>query len=167
MFTRRSAAIGFIGAGAVSAAFLAAPALAGIPNAVIGTGRVQKTEPGGGAVVLVNARGHTLYMFTRDRRDRSTCYGSCTGPWQPVLTGGKVFARSGSTVNQRLLGTARRRDGKLQVTYNHHPLYTDTQDRAPGQDYGQHCRGNNGGQWFVISPRGNSITTLINICSGY
>lgn len=146
----------------VSAGALAAvPAIAQLPNAVIGTGRVQ------GVTVLVNARGHTVYIFTHDSRGRSNCYGQCLSGWKPVLTGGKVFARRGSAVHPKLLGTTRRRDGKLQVTYNHHPLYTNTEDTGPGQDYGQFCQGVPSGYWFIINPRGDPNKHVISICTGY
>jgi predicted lipoprotein with Yx(FWY)xxD motif len=157
--TKRAAA-GLVGAGAVALAVAAAPAIAGLPNAVIGSGKVQ------GVTALVNARGHTVYMYTGDRNGKSNCYGSCTSGWKPVLTGTKSIARAGSGVNQRLLGTARRRNGQLQVTYNHHPLYTNTQDNRAGLDYGQFCQGDNG-YWFIVNKQGNPNKQLINVCGGY
>src|SRR5947209_7519862 len=81
-----------------------AVAAAGLPNAVIGAGNVQ------GATALLNARGRTVYMWTSERHGRANCYDSCLPGWKPVLTGGKVFARAGSGVDQKLLGTTRRRN---------------------------------------------------------
>jgi predicted lipoprotein with Yx(FWY)xxD motif len=138
-----------------------AVALAGLPNAVIGAGQVQ------GAVVLQDARGHTVYMSTGDLHGRSSCYGSCLSGWNPVLTGAKVFARKGSGLNQKLLGTTRRRNGKLQVTYNHHPLYTDSADTRRGQDYGQACTTDTGATWEMLNKRGNPVTSPGPSCQFY
>jgi predicted lipoprotein with Yx(FWY)xxD motif len=52
---------------------------------------------------------------------RSSCYGACEAYWPPLLTKGKPHAGTG--VRASLLGTTKRKDGKLEVTYNHHPLY--------------------------------------------
>ncbi len=158
----RRAAVGLIGTCAAALSVAAAPAIAGLPNAVIGTGRVQP-----GTTALVNARGRTVYVFTGDHNGRSYCYRTCLTGWNPVLTGGKVFARNGSGVTQKLLGTTRRTNGQLQVTYNRRPLYTNTEDNGPGQDYGQFCQGNTGGYWFIVDERGNPNKRVINVCQGY
>ena len=158
--TRRASA-GLIGTSAVALSVLAAPAIAGLPNAVLGSGRVQ------GTTVLVTSHGRTVYVFTGDHNGRSSCAGGCLAGWKPVLTGPKVFARRGSGVNQKLLAPTRRSSGQLQVTYNHHPLYTNNEDNGPGQDYGQFCQGNAGGYWFIIDKRGNPNKRVINVCQGY
>jgi predicted lipoprotein with Yx(FWY)xxD motif len=137
-----------------------AVAAAGLPSAVIGAGNVQ------GAIALQNARGRTVYLWTGERHGRSNCYGSCLPGWSPVLTGGKVFARKGSGVDQKLLGTTRRRNGALQVTYNHHPLYTNSSDTSRGDDYGQGCPGPTG-TWWMLNTRGNPIKGVIGVCQGY
>ena len=62
-----------------------------------------------------------LYLFDADKGKSSTCYGGCAKAWPPFLTKGKPSAGPG--VNARLLGTTKRRDGSLQVTYAGHPLY--------------------------------------------
>ena len=160
MGATRHAVAGLIGTCAAVLSVAAAPAVAGLPNAVIGSGRVQ------GTTVLVTSKGRTVYVYTGDRRGRSNCVGSCLSGWKPVLTGGKVFARKGSGVSQRMLGTTRRTNGQLQVTYNHRPLYTSTQDHAAGQDYGQACQGT-GGYWFIVNTRGNPNKQVINLCGAY
>jgi predicted lipoprotein with Yx(FWY)xxD motif len=147
------------GFAALLLAAVPAAATAGLPNAVIGAGKVQ------GHVVLQNSHQRTIYMSTRDQGGRSSCYGYCVNTWTPVLTGSRVFARSGSGVNQRLLGTTRRRSGKLQVTYNHHPLYTSTLDNRPGDDQGEGCTDLTGHSWWMLDTRGNSVR-LVG-CQGY
>jgi predicted lipoprotein with Yx(FWY)xxD motif len=55
----------------------------------------------------------------------------------------------------RSLGTTRRRNGTLQVTYAGHPLYYYISDRAEQvlcQDVEEF-----GGTWLVVSPRGTAI----------
>ena len=76
--------------------------------------------------VLVDGRGHTLYLFAKDRRGKSSCTGTCAGFWPPLIAAGKPRAAAGAKAS--LLGTTKRADGRLQVTYNHHPLYTFVKD---------------------------------------
>jgi len=145
----------------------AAPAVAGLPNETIGTARIGQAQP---TTVLANSRGRTLYVYTGDRKGRVSCYGGCLAPYyKPLLTGRKALARSGSGVRQKLLGTVRRSNGQLQVAYDGHPLYTDTQDTRPGLYYGQACQGT-AGDWFVVATSGNANEKLIgesSMCNGY
>jgi hypothetical protein len=81
--------------------------------------------------------------------------GFCAVQWPPLLVaGGQKGARFGPGVNPALVGTVRRADGSLQLTYNGWPLYTWRLDRIPGQATGE---GDDMGLWFVISPSGNAI----------
>jgi len=103
--------------------------------------------------VLVAANGRTLYLFTADKGKKSTCYGQCAAYW-PSLTAGKPSVGAG--LKASLLGTTKRKDGKLQVTYAGHPLYFFVQDKKVGQVNGQgfvHF----GGSWWVVSAAGMSI----------
>jgi predicted lipoprotein with Yx(FWY)xxD motif len=54
------------------------------------------------------------------------------------------------------LGTKRRRDGRLQVTYNGHPLYYYVNDLKPGQILCQNVQ-EFGGTWLVVSPEGSPL----------
>ena len=105
--------------------------------------------------VLVSANGHTLYLFKHDRGMKSTCYGACATNWPPLLmTAAK--ASGGSGVKAALLGTTRRTDGKLQVTYHGHPLYWFSLDKKAGEAKGQ---GLNfyGGKWYVVNANGVAV----------
>lgn len=106
---------------------------------------VLKTAKIGGATVLANAKGLTLYWFAPDTLGRSACYGSCAAYWPPVT--GRPAAGPGVTGR---LGTIKRSGGQLQATYKGHPLYTYVGDSAPGQ-----ARGNNlnlnGGLWHEVT----------------
>jgi predicted lipoprotein with Yx(FWY)xxD motif len=59
-------------------------------------------------------------------------------------------------VASRLLGTTRRRDGRLQVTYAGHPLYYFKGDTAPGQITCQNAS-EFGGLWLVVNPSGAAV----------
>ena len=104
--------------------------------------------------ILVDSRGITLYDFVADKRGRSSCYGACASYWPPLLTKGKPHAGTG--VRASLLGTTRRKNGTLEVTYNHHPLYYFVADRKPGQRAGQGLN-QFGAPWWVLSPSGKEI----------
>jgi len=105
--------------------------------------------------ILVDGRGDTLYLFAKDRNGQSVCSGSCAGYWPPLIAVGKPRAGAGVTV--ALLGTTRRADGRLQITYRHHPLYTYVSDTSKGQTNGQGLDAS-GGKWWAVSPAGNKIT---------
>ncbi len=104
--------------------------------------------------MLFDGKGRALYLFTREATSRSRCYGACAAAWPPFLTNGKPQARRG--VKSGLLGTTRRRDGKVQVTYGGHPLYYYVDDREPGQVLCQDVV-EFGGTWLVVSPSGRAI----------
>ena len=104
--------------------------------------------------ILVTGQGRSVYLFEKDHQEASTCYGACAGEWPPVTTRRAPIAAKG--VVAVLLGTRKRRDGTLQVTYNRHPLYTYAGDTKAGQTTGE---GSNayGGAWYVLSPAGKKI----------
>ena len=78
-----------------------------------------KTARIGGATVLTDAEGFTLYSFASDTATKSACYEDCAAYWPPVT--GNPAAGQGVTGR---LGTIARSDGTTQATYNGHPLYT-------------------------------------------
>jgi predicted lipoprotein with Yx(FWY)xxD motif len=95
--------------------------------------------------------GKVLYVFGPDTRNKSHCYGVCAGAWPPLLTKGKPVAGPGVKAN--LLGTTRRKNGSVQVTYNHHPLYYYSADMV-GKVMCQHVT-MHGGLWLIIKPNGS------------
>jgi predicted lipoprotein with Yx(FWY)xxD motif len=104
--------------------------------------------------ILVDSKGITLYDFPPDKGTTSVCYGACAALWPPLITKGKPVAGPG--VRASLLGTTKRKDGKLEVTYNHHPLYYFVSDQKPGQTTGQGVK-QFGAPWWVISAAGKAI----------
>jgi predicted lipoprotein with Yx(FWY)xxD motif len=129
--------------------------LAGVAGAATGTSvGTHKTDRG---KVLSNSRGFSLYMFAKDKKGgKSTCYGQCAKVWPPLLKRGRLGTIRGSGVNSKLLGTTRRRDGKLEVTYNGWPLYTYAPDSRPGQDMGEGYD-QFGAAWFLLTTTGKQI----------
>jgi predicted lipoprotein with Yx(FWY)xxD motif len=115
------------------------------------TVNLRKTKLGR---VLVNAKGHTLYLFKKDKNGKSSCTGNCATFWPPLLRHGKLTAGSG--VKKSLLGTTRRSNGSLQVTYNKHPLYTYTVDKKAGQTHGEGILAF-GAKWYAVSAKGNAV----------
>jgi predicted lipoprotein with Yx(FWY)xxD motif len=128
------------------AAFAVAVATAGAapPHAQVA---VRSTALGH---VLVDARGHTLYVFDQDKGGKSACSGGCAAAWPPFLTAGSPVALKG--VNASLVGTAKRSDGKLQVTFAHHPLYFFAKDAKAGQVGGASIA-----HWAALSPAGAKV----------
>ena len=131
----------------------AGPASAGPEHAAASTGATLKVVSSPYGKVVADGKGEALYLFTKDRRGKSRCYGDCAKAWPPFLTRAKP--RAGSGVAQSGLGTVRRRDGKLQVTYKGQPLYYYVHD-TPGKIL---CQNVNefGGDWLVVAPNGNAI----------
>jgi predicted lipoprotein with Yx(FWY)xxD motif len=106
--------------------------------------------------ILVDRHGRTLYLFARDKRGKSACSGACAAYWPPLIASSKPRAFAGA--KQSLLGRTRRSDGRMQVTYRHHPLYRYAGDMGRGQTNGQSLD-DFGGEWWVLSPAGNKITS--------
>ena len=138
--------IGLAVAGGTSA--VVAPALAAGGTKV----RIRHTSLG---PILVNGRGFTLYVFTRDRRNRDKCHGisGCPAIWPLLTTNGRPMAGKG--VKRSLLGTIKV-GGSRQVTYAGHPLYRYSGDFGPGSTsyVGFH---EFGGTWYAINAKGKVV----------
>lgn len=104
--------------------------------------------------VLTDARGHTLYLFEKDKNGMSSCNGACLAYWPAVLTTARP--RAGAGVHASLLGRTKRADGRRQVTYAGHPLYRFVGDTKAGQTTGEGLT-DFGAAWDAISPNGRPI----------
>jgi predicted lipoprotein with Yx(FWY)xxD motif len=131
--------------------FAAAASIARGASGAGATVSLRKTKLG---MILVNSSGHSLYLFGKDRNDKSACSASCAKFWPPLIAHGKPTAGAG--VKASLLGTTRRSDGSLQVTYNKHPLYAYALDKQAGQTNGEGSLAF-GARWYVVSASGNAI----------
>jgi predicted lipoprotein with Yx(FWY)xxD motif len=123
------------------------------PAAAAG-GVTVKAASGSLGTMLADAKGRTLYLWEADQGDKSACDGPCAEAWPPLTTDGKPTAGDG--VKADLLGTSKRADGTLGVTYAGHPLYYFTGDTAAGQANGQDSKAF-GADWYVVSPAGAAI----------
>ena len=101
--------------------------------------------------VLFDGRNRALYLFTRDPKNRTRCYGDCAEAWPPFYAKGRP--RAGRGVDRSLLGTIKRRDGRRQVTYKGQPLYfyvDDPRGQVLCNDVVEF-----GGTWFAVDAKGN------------
>ena len=113
------------------------------------TGGSLKTATIGGATVLTNAAGFTLYSFAPDTPTTSNCNGTCAQNWPPVKGPATASGVTGT------FGTIKRADGAVQATFDGHPLYTFAGDTAAGQAKGNGLNVN-GGLWHEITTSGTA-----------
>jgi predicted lipoprotein with Yx(FWY)xxD motif len=100
--------------------------------------------------VLTDAKGDTLYWYSKDTRDGpSTCTGACLAAW-PAVLGQAVAAPGVKCAGQ--LGDVSDAGGAIQASYNGYPLYTYKEDMAPGDTTGNGV----GGVWHAIT--GSTLT---------
>jgi predicted lipoprotein with Yx(FWY)xxD motif len=102
-------------------------------------------------MVIVDEKGLTLYLYTKDTGTSSTCEGACATAWPPATVTGSPTAGSG--LDQSKVATTMRTDGTTQITYAGHPLYRFMQDTAPGQTNGEAV----GGIWFAVDASGAQV----------
>lgn len=139
-----------VAAAGVAALALTACSSSAKPSASAPTGSTG--QPASGQVisaaggVLVGKDGHTLYFNTVDTASSVKCVDACTKEWPPV--GGPATAGGG--VDSTKLGVATRPDGKIQATYNGHPLYEFDEDHQPGDRKGNGLA-DEGGSWHVAA----------------
>jgi predicted lipoprotein with Yx(FWY)xxD motif len=122
------------------------------PAPAAASGGALTTAKVGGATLLANAKGFTLYWFVPDTSTASKCNAACAKYWPPVP--GPASAGSGVTGT---LSVITRSNGAKQATWNGHPLYTYVGDTSPGM-----AKGNglniSGGVWheIVLSGKGGA-----------
>jgi predicted lipoprotein with Yx(FWY)xxD motif len=107
-----------------------------------------------GTPVLVNRRGLTLYSLSAERNGRFICTNmACLNLWHPLLapSGGLKGDPVGS------LGTIKRPDGGMQITYRGLPLYTFVNDHKPGSAAGNGFK--DVGTWLAATTSKSSATT--------
>jgi predicted lipoprotein with Yx(FWY)xxD motif len=103
-------------------------------------------SPALGKKVLTNPRGRTLYSLSVELHGRFICVGSCLKLWHPL-----VVRRGVKPTGPVKLGTTRRPDGRLQVTYKGRPLYSFSGDSKKGQANGEGFK--DVGTWHAASLR--------------
>jgi predicted lipoprotein with Yx(FWY)xxD motif len=114
----------------VAAAVLAAPAPA-----------IRYVDDVFGPVLTTPAK-QALYVWNAEKDLKIHCVGACVKAWPPLYAKGKVPARAAGIRGS--LGTIRRPDGRLQVTFNRRPVYTYAHE-GPTQVLCDDVHG-----WFVV-----------------
>jgi predicted lipoprotein with Yx(FWY)xxD motif len=124
----------------------AAAALAPAGAAAARTKRVVAEQPNEtlGLTVLTNLMGRTLYSLSVERHGRFVCTGSCLKVWHPLIVPAGV--RPKGPVR---LGTVRRPEGRIQVTYKGRPLYRFSGDSKQGEANGEGFK--DVGTWHAAS----------------
>ena len=112
---------------------------------------VVKTMRSNGRTLLVNRRGMTLYHLSVERRGHFVCTASCLSLWKPLLV-----PRGSKPTGARFLGTVKRPDRGIQVTYRGGPLYTFVQDRRPGDTKGDGFK--DVGVWHPVTVAGKATS---------
>jgi predicted lipoprotein with Yx(FWY)xxD motif len=100
---------------------------------------------------LVDGAGMALYLFANDTPGSSNCYDQCETNWPPLF--GTSATVDAGELDQALVRTTTRRDGRMQITYNGWPLYYFAADQNPGEVKGQGV----GDVWWLISPEGELV----------
>lgn len=103
--------------------------------------------------VLFDRAGQAIYLFDKEKSDRSECYDDCAAEWPPVLTEGDPEAGKG--IDEGLLSTTKRTDGTTQVTYNGHPLYFYAHEGR--NEVRCHNVPGFGGLWLALGGKGDAV----------
>jgi len=153
-------------AAAAAAAVVAACSSSGTPSSSGGGSSTHaaaagslKTAKIGGAMVLTNAKGFTLYSFAPDTSTTSSCNGTCAQNWPPLKGPATASGVKGT------FGTIKRSDGSTQATFDGHPLYTFVGDTALGQAKGNGLNAA-GGLWHEITTSGSAASAPAGASSG-
>jgi predicted lipoprotein with Yx(FWY)xxD motif len=156
---------------AAAAAVLAACSSSGTSSTSSGSGSTSTSSPAaatagslktttiGGATVLTNSKGFTLYSFAPDTSTKSNCNGTCAQFWPPVQGPATASGVKGT------FGTIKRSDGSTQATFDGHPLYTFAADTAPGQTKGNGLN-EQGGVWHEITTSGSAAPVSTSSSGG-
>jgi predicted lipoprotein with Yx(FWY)xxD motif len=104
--------------------------------------------------ILIDSAGFPLYHDLLEKKGKIHCVASCTEYWRPLLVDRGARLLAGPGVKASELGTVKRPNGAIQVTYNGLALYLFLGDTLPGQALGQGAHG----VWFAVTPAG-AVTT--------
>jgi len=141
--------------GGSPAASAAAPSAAPSAEASAGgsaaAGAVYEVKVATGAMgsYITGEDGKTLYVFTADSANKSTCTDTCATNWPAFTLDAGESVKAGDGVTGALT-TFARADGKMQVAINGLPLYYFAKDTKAGDTAGEGI----GGKWFVATPTG-------------
>jgi predicted lipoprotein with Yx(FWY)xxD motif len=94
-------------------------------------------------LVLTDAQGMSLYIFTPDTDDVSNCSGPCLKAWPAAILNSVEIEKVKAS---KIFGVITRADGQQQLTLDHKPLYYYVGDEKAGDRTGQGI----GGVWFLL-----------------
>jgi predicted lipoprotein with Yx(FWY)xxD motif len=97
-----------------------------------------------GEKYIVDASGKTLYRFTNDSENTSTCQDGCIVNFPAFLDDTLTLP---SFFDPADFSTITRVDGAKQTTYKGIPLYYFSQDQVRGEAKGEGF----GGKWFIVT----------------
>jgi predicted lipoprotein with Yx(FWY)xxD motif len=132
-----------------------ATAASALPKSANGQAATLGVEGTGLGKVLVNSEGRTLYLFKADQGTKSACADACAQAWPPLRATGRPEVGTG--LQSSAVTTVKRSDGKPQVVYHGHPLYTYTGDQKAGDTTGQRITAF-GGAWFALTSSGGQAS---------
>ncbi|UOB18120.1 hypothetical protein [Abyssalbus ytuae] len=95
--------------------------------------------------ILTDAKGNSLYFFSRDHKGESACTDGCLDIW-PVFYTDVVTLDAGFEASD--FGEITRGDGSKQTTYKGWPLYYFENDNSPGDTNGDKVND----IWYVAKP---------------
>jgi predicted lipoprotein with Yx(FWY)xxD motif len=123
----------------------------GTPSARSGSTVIVQLRHTSLGSILVSSSGRTLYEFTRDRANKSSCTAirECSQVWPSLRASGRPAAGSG--VKASLLSTS-----GGQVTYAGHPLYLYSGDSGPGKTSYVGVK-QFGGAWYALNASGGAV----------
>ncbi len=108
--------------------------------------------------ILVDQNGRTLYHITSDKGGHITCSGACAAIWPPLLVPKGTKPTAGPGVAKGKLGTVKRPDGRLQVTYGGLTLYRYSGDSKAGQAKGEGFEK----LWYVSDSSGKLVKKAVS-----
>jgi predicted lipoprotein with Yx(FWY)xxD motif len=103
--------------------------------------------------IVVSQSGRTLYHLTSEKGKRFVCTGRCSTVWLPLIVAKGTKPVAGRGIRKSKLGTVKRPDGRIQVTYAGMTLYRYASDRRAGQTNGEGIEN----LWYAISPTGKLV----------
>jgi predicted lipoprotein with Yx(FWY)xxD motif len=136
----------------ITIAALLATAVTAVAAQAAAAPTVKLASTGKGKL-LKSSSGQTLYMFTKDSKNKDTCAGikGCSGTWPMFTTKGKPVGGPGVSTSK--LGTIKV-GSKTQVTYAGHPLYIYSLDPKGTSYIGTP---EFGGKWYGVTASGSAV----------
>ena len=108
--------------------------------------------------IVVNQSGRTLYHLIPEKGKKFVCTGQCATIWLPLLVAKGTKPVAGPGITKSKLGTIKRPDGRIQVTYGGMTLYRYAADRKAGQTNGEGIQD----VWYAVSPTGKLVKNASN-----